>query len=47
MAIEMALAVLDRNWSEAETIALTGRETWRALRDLAAAGVGGGHLYDG
>lgn len=42
-----ALAVLDRNWGEAETIALTATETWRALRDLAAAAVSGGRIYDG
>ena len=42
-----ALAVLDRNWGEAETIALTAAESWRALRALAGAGVGGGRIYDG
>jgi len=42
-----AWAVLDRNWGEAETIALTATETWRALRELAAAGVSGGRIYDG
>lgn len=42
-----ALTVLDRNWSEAETIALTAIETWRALRALAGAGINGGRIYDG
>ncbi len=42
-----ALTVLDRNWGDAETMALTATETWRALRDLAAANVGGGRIYDG
>lgn len=42
-----ALAVLDRNWGEAETMALTASETWRAMRDLAGAGVAGGRVYDG
>lgn len=42
-----ALAVLDRNWSGAATIALTASESWRALRELAGAGIGGGRIYDG
>jgi len=41
-----ALAVLDRNWGRAETIALTAAESWRALREHAAAGVAGGRVYD-
>ena len=41
-----AVAVLDRNWSEAETITLTGAETWRLMRQLAAAGIAGGRAYD-
>lgn len=42
-----AVTVLDRNWSGAETVALTATETWRALRELAAAGISGGRIYDG
>lgn len=42
-----ALAVLDRNWSDAETVALTGTETWRVLSELAATGISGGRIYDG
>jgi len=42
-----ALAVLDRNWGESESIALTAAETWRALRELAGTGVSGGRIYDG
>lgn len=42
-----ALAVLDRNWGDAETVALTASETWRALRELAATGITGGRIYDG
>lgn len=42
-----AVTVLDRNWGDAETIALTGAESWRVLRELAAAGVSGGRTYDG
>jgi len=38
------LAVVDRNWGEAETIALTATDTWRALRELAAANVSGGRI---
>lgn len=41
-----AMAVLDRNWSGAETIALAGAETWRLMRQLAAAGIAGGRAYD-
>ena len=42
-----ALAVLDRNWGTLETAALTGAESWRVVRQHAAAGVGGGRVYDG
>jgi predicted nucleic acid-binding protein len=42
-----ALAVLDRNWGETETVALTATETWRGLRDLAGTGMAGGRIYDG
>ncbi len=42
-----ALTVLDRNWSKAETIALTAAETWRTLSDLAEMGIAGGRIYDG
>jgi predicted nucleic acid-binding protein len=42
-----ALAVLDRNWGKAETVALTGAESWRLLREQGGAGVGGGRIYDG
>jgi predicted nucleic acid-binding protein len=42
-----ALSVLDRNWGQAETIALTGAESWRVVRRHAASGIGGGRVYDG
>lgn len=42
-----AVTVLDRNWSDAETVALTATETWRVVRELAAAGISGGRIYDG
>lgn len=41
-----ALSVPDRNWGKAETVALTGAEVWRVLREQAAAGVGGGRIDD-
>lgn len=41
-----AIAVLDRNWGRAPTFGLTPSETWRIVRELAAAGVGGGRVYD-
>ena len=47
LAPEDALAVLDRNWGKADTIALTAAESWRALREYASAGVSGGRIYDG
>ena len=42
-----AAAVLQRNWASSESIALTGTETWRLLRQHAAAGTAGGRVYDG
>jgi predicted nucleic acid-binding protein len=41
-----AIAVLDRNWASAESVALTGAETWKVLRQQAAAGQAGGRIYD-
>lgn len=41
-----AAAVLDRNWAGSETIALTGPETWRLLRQQAAAGHSGARIHD-
>jgi len=42
-----ALTVLEHNWRQNETIALTAAETWRHLRELSAMGVAGGRIYDG
>ena len=42
-----ALGVLDRNWSRSEAVALTAAESWRVLREQAAAGIAGGRIYDG
>ena len=42
-----ALAVLERNWSDAETVTLTAAETWRTLRELAGVGITGGRIHDG
>jgi len=41
-----AVSVLDRNWGEIETIAMNGAESWKLIRQLAAAGVAGGRTYD-
>ena len=41
-----ALAVLDRNWSRVEPVALTAAESWRALKGAAQSGVTGGRTYD-
>ena len=41
-----AIAVLDRNWGDFETIALSGAETWKVMRQLGAAGIIGGRAYD-
>ncbi len=41
-----ALAVLDRNWGTTESVALTGPETWRLLRQQAATSTAGGRVYD-
>lgn len=41
-----AMTLLDRNWEAAETVALTATDTWRALRELSAAGITGGRIYD-
>ena len=41
-----AVAVLDRNWGQAETIALSASETWKLLRQLGAAGTSGGRACD-
>jgi predicted nucleic acid-binding protein len=46
LAAADALAVIDRNWGKAETIALTAAEAWRVLREQAAAGLGGGRISD-
>jgi predicted nucleic acid-binding protein len=42
-----AVAVLDRNWGKAETIALTAAEAWRVLRQHGTKSLGGGRVYDG
>jgi predicted nucleic acid-binding protein len=42
-----ALTVLDRNWGRAETVALTGAEAWRVVRQHGGAGIAGGRIYDG
>lgn len=47
LAAADAAAVLDRNWGSTQSIALTGTETWRLLRQQAAAGTVGGRVYDG
>lgn len=41
-----AIAVLDRNWGASESVALTGTETWKVLRQQAVTGQGGGRIYD-
>lgn len=46
LAAADAMAVLDRNWSQTETVALTGDESWRVVQQLAEAGVTGGRVYD-
>lgn len=42
-----ALAVLERNWRDAEAVTLTAAEIWRTMRELAGAGITGGRIYDG
>jgi predicted nucleic acid-binding protein len=42
-----AMTVLDRNWGRTDTVALTGAESWRVVRQHGAAGVSGGRIYDG
>jgi predicted nucleic acid-binding protein len=42
-----AIAVLDRNWSAGESVALNAAETWKVLRQRATTGVAGGRIYDG
>lgn len=46
LAPDDAFAVLERNWAQTETVALTGSESWRLLRRQAAARVTGGRVYD-
>jgi len=47
LALTDAMTVLDRNWGDAETVAPSATESWRALRELAATGISGGRIYDG
>lgn len=47
LAPDAAFDLLERNWGKSETIALTAAESWRVLREHAAAAVGGGRVYDG
>jgi hypothetical protein len=46
LAAADAAAVLDRNWGQAETIALTAAEMWKLVRQFGAAGTSGGRAYD-
>jgi predicted nucleic acid-binding protein len=41
-----ALALLDANWGETETVSLTAAEYWRLLRECPGAGTTGGQTYD-
>jgi predicted nucleic acid-binding protein len=41
-----AVAILDRNWGQAEAISLAAAESWRVLRQAASAGQAGGRVYD-
>ncbi len=46
LAAADALAVLERNWTAADIVSLGGTDSWRLLRQGAAAGVAGGRVYD-
>ncbi len=41
-----ALRLLEENFADAGTVALTAAETWRLLRTLAVDAVAGGAVYD-
>ncbi len=41
-----ALAILDRNWRQSESVALTSEESWAVIADAAETGVTGGRVYD-
>lgn len=41
-----ALALIEENWAGNPVVHLTGRDTWRALRDARQLGVVGGQTYD-
>ena len=41
-----ALALIEENWAGNLVVHLTGRDTWRALRDARKLGVAGGQTYD-
>lgn len=46
LAAADAHALLQRNWAAADTVAPTGGESWRLLRQVAAERVTGGRVYD-
>ena len=39
--------MLNRDWGESESVVSTSAESWRVLREHAAAGIAGGRIYDG
>ena len=43
---EDAVALIETNWSGTPVVHLTGRDTWRALRDARQLGAIGGQTYD-
>ena len=43
---EDAIALIEMNWGGTSVVHLTGRDTWRALRDARQLGMIGGQTYD-
>ena len=43
---EDAFTLLDANWSDSKTVALSPRDYWRLLRSASQSAVTGGLLYD-
>jgi predicted nucleic acid-binding protein len=41
-----AISLLKANWSQTQTVHLTGRETWQALAEAERRGLVGGQTYD-
>lgn len=42
----VAFQLIEQNWGEHETVALTADQYWKTLRSAQAEGIGGGLVYD-